>query len=119
MMTWNYRVFREADGDYAIREVFYAEDGSIIGCTQNAVEPFGESLDELAKDIEWFKEALELPVLTLADIPRQSHKGQKRNRSKNLSREQLVTELAKPPRSERGRKSANKRVLVASGRGKQ
>jgi hypothetical protein len=118
MMTWNYRVFREANGDHIIREVFYAEDSSVVGCTENAVEPFGESLDELAKDIEWFKEALELPVLTLADIPRPSRKGQKRNRSKNVSRKQLVAELTKPPKSERSRRSANKCVLVASGRGK-
>jgi len=39
MITWNYRVFREANGDYLIREVFYAEDGSILGCPENAVEP--------------------------------------------------------------------------------
>jgi len=28
-MTWNYRVFRKDDGDYVIRKVFYAEDGSM------------------------------------------------------------------------------------------
>lgn len=31
MITWNYCVFREANGDYIIREVFYGEDGSILG----------------------------------------------------------------------------------------
>jgi hypothetical protein len=69
MMTWNYRVFREEDGDYIIREVFYAEDGSIVGCTANAVEPFGSTLEELAQSIEDFKAALTLPVLSLNDIP--------------------------------------------------
>jgi hypothetical protein len=29
MMNWNYRVFKEPNGDYIIREVFYAEDGTI------------------------------------------------------------------------------------------
>jgi hypothetical protein len=38
MIAWNYRVFQEANGDYIISEVFYAEDGSIVGCTENAVE---------------------------------------------------------------------------------
>ena len=28
MMTWNYRVFLEASGDYIVREVFYDEDVS-------------------------------------------------------------------------------------------
>ncbi len=69
MMTWNYRVFREDDGDYIIREVFYAEDGSILGCTAHAVEPFGSTLEELAESIAEFQAALALPVLTLADMP--------------------------------------------------
>lgn len=49
--------------------MFYAENGSILGCTENAVEPLRRTLEELAKDIEYFKQALEKPVLTLADIP--------------------------------------------------
>ena len=68
-MDWNYRVFQEPNGDYIIREVFYAEDGSIIGCTDDAIEPSGRSLTELARDIDSFKEALGLPVLSLEDIP--------------------------------------------------
>jgi hypothetical protein len=68
-MDWNYRVFQETNGDYIIREVFYAEDGSIIGCTDDAVEPSGRSLTELARDIECFRQALALPTLTLDDIP--------------------------------------------------
>lgn len=68
MKTWNYRVFRETNGDCIIREVFYAKDGSIVGCTENAVAPSGESLEELAADIESFKDALKFPVLTIADL---------------------------------------------------
>jgi hypothetical protein len=52
MMTWNYRVFRENENDYVIREVFYGEDGTILGCTADAVEPFGQSLDELARELD-------------------------------------------------------------------
>jgi hypothetical protein len=94
-MTWNYRVFREEDGDYIIREVFYDADGAILGCTENAVEPAGRSLEELTQDVEWFKEALAMPVLTLADIPGPTGMGTARtkDRSQNLSREQLMTEL--------------------------
>lgn len=93
-MNWNYRVFREENGDYVIREVFYDEDDSILGCTENAVEPVGRSMEELAKQLEWFKEALSLPVLTLADIPpRSTARDTKRDRSKNISRAQLLAEL--------------------------
>jgi hypothetical protein len=93
MMTWDYRVFREDDGDYIIREVFYAEDGSIIGCTADAVEPFGSTLEELAQSIEDFKAALALPVLTLKDIPESSPEREKRNNGKTISHEQLRAQL--------------------------
>ena len=93
MMTWNYRVFREDDGDYVIREVFYAEDGSLVGCTADAVEPFGSTLEELAQSLEDFKAALSLPVLTLKDIPESSPKPKKQKTGKTLSHEQLRTQL--------------------------
>lgn len=70
-MTWNHRVF--SDGltppSYVIREVFY-EEGKVIGCTENPVSPYGESLDELREDLKWFLEATNSPVLTMEDIPR-------------------------------------------------
>lgn len=69
MTTWNYRVFHEDNGDFVIREVYYADDGSIVACSERAVEPYGQSLDELARDLELFTAALSQPVLTLADVP--------------------------------------------------
>lgn len=92
MITWNYRVFREQDGDYIIREVFYAEDGTIIGCTENAVEPFGRTLEELEQSLKDFQVALELPVLTLNDIP-SSAPIQKDQRSARITHEQLRAQL--------------------------
>ena len=93
-IKWNYRVFREENGDYIIREVFYAEDDSIVGCTEKAVEPWGQSLEELAQNIEWFKEALSFPVLTLADMPKQpTQPDQIGERSDNMSHAQLMVEL--------------------------
>lgn len=81
--------------DYIIREVFYAEDGAIFGCTEKAVEPWGRSQEELVRDIESFKEALILPVLTLADSPTSKTKQKRRQkRSKNISHEQLMAELS-------------------------
>jgi hypothetical protein len=93
MMTWNYRVFREEDGDYVIREVFYAEDGAIVGCTADAVEPFGSTLEELAQSIEDFKAALTLPVLALKDIPESTPKHEKQKTGKTRSHEQLRIQL--------------------------
>ena len=93
MMTWNYRVFREDDGDYVIREVFYAEDGSIVGCTANAVEPFGSTLEELAQSIDDFRAALALPVLTLKDIPKSSPELATQKNGKITSHEQLRIQL--------------------------
>lgn len=103
MMTWDYRVFREQDGAYVIREVFYDDDGSLLACTESAVEPMGESLNELAKDIDAFKEALKLPVLTLADIPSRPKKKGNENRGRNLTSEQLRAKLglSTPPRNHR------------------
>jgi hypothetical protein len=74
MITWNYRVFREDNNDYVIREVFYDEAGAIVGCTEHAIEPFGSSLEELARSIDDMKVALTLPVLTLNEIPTQTRR---------------------------------------------
>lgn len=93
MITWNYRVFREDDGDYIIREVFYDEQGTILGCTADAVEPIGSSLAELAEDIGSFQEALNLPVLTLADMPPAPKERAPRDRSHNRSLEAVLQEL--------------------------
>ena len=93
MMTWNYRVFREDDGDYVIREVFYDEEGTVLGCTADPVEPYGQSLEELARDIEWFQEAVTLPALTLADMPPATSGRLPRDRSKNIPLDQLLAEF--------------------------
>ena len=93
-ISLNYRVFNEDNGDYVIREVIYAEDGSIVSCTKNAVEPTGRTLEELTSDIEAFKQALTLPVLTLADIPTTEVKKEKlHSKSKNISHKQLLEKL--------------------------
>lgn len=93
-ISWNYRVFCEDNGDYVIREVIYAEDGSIVSCTKDAVEPMGGTMEELASDIEAFKQALTLPVLTLGDIPTKEVKKEKlHSKSKNVSHKELLDKL--------------------------
>jgi hypothetical protein len=93
MITWNYRVFREDNGDYVVREVFYAEDGSIIGCTENPVEPFGRTLEELAGSIVDFQAALSLPTLTVADIPEPAMPRKRTRSGKTLSSAEIRSQL--------------------------
>lgn len=93
MITWNYRVFREDDGEYVIREVFYAEDGTILGCTANAVEPYGRTLEDLAQTLADFQSALALPVLTLGDIPQPATIPERKRGSRSISSEQLRAQL--------------------------
>ena len=92
-MTWNYRVFRENESDYVIREVFYAEDGIILGCTSDPVEPFGQSLDELAHAIDDFKAALALPMLTFDDIPQPAETAPSRQHSHTIRQEDIRATL--------------------------
>jgi predicted glycosyltransferase len=94
MITWNYRVFRESASSYVIREVFYDDQGDILSCTDSAVEPSGQTIEELAKDIEYFREALGLPVLTLADIPDTPATAPRHGQSQNTSMAQILQELA-------------------------
>ena len=104
----------EEDGGYAIREVFYAEDGAILGCTANAVEPIGTTLDELARDIDDFKAALSLPVLTVADMPEPAAAPQPRPHGKTISHEELRAQLGLEPQPERSRRTATTGKKVAS-----
>ncbi len=67
-MIVTYRVFQEENGQYTIREVFRERDGKIITYGRTPVMPKGGSLADLAQEIEDLKEALALPVLTLAEV---------------------------------------------------
>lgn len=93
MIVWDYRVFKEDNGDYIIREVFYDDKGCIVGCTKDAVEPFGTSLQDLTEQIEGFKKALTLPVLTLADVPIRQKEKKRQSNGQNVSHKQVMTEL--------------------------
>ena len=69
-MKWNYRVFKDEDGEFGVREVFYDEgDGTILGCTADTQKPYGKTLEELTLVLSWFQKALNLPVLSMTDIP--------------------------------------------------
>ncbi|MCA1782025.1 MAG: hypothetical protein LC679_07580 [Intrasporangiaceae bacterium] len=70
-MNWNHRVMRKTHDTgevaYSIREVFYESDGEdagkIIGWTADAMDPHGETLDELRADLARMLAACDRAVL--------------------------------------------------------
>ena len=72
-MSWNYRVMRK-DGQYAVHEVFYAEDGRITGFTIEPVFPRADDPDELAEEFERYRRALTEPILDFAALEAEAEK---------------------------------------------
>jgi hypothetical protein len=61
--TWNYRVVQRGR-EFAVHEVFYADDGSVQGMTAEPVFPRAETFDDLRQDLELYRAAVDKPVLT-------------------------------------------------------
>ncbi len=96
-MIWNYCVFREADGGLTIREVFYARDGNIIACSE-PVQLEAESITDLTRLIEELKAALDLPILSLADVPLPSVQPSPRaDRRNTLTHQAVLARLGLTP----------------------
>lgn len=62
---WNYRVVRLEEDEYEVREVYYEAD-RIVGFT--SATPAGGSPAELRVDLQHMLEALDRPVLRIADL---------------------------------------------------
>ncbi len=66
-MSWNHRIMRRVgkDGEpyYGIHEVYYDKNDKVEGYTENAVAPFGETEEELRRDVRRMEEAFRLPAL--------------------------------------------------------
>ncbi len=65
-MSWNYRVMRR-DGELAIHEVHYDEDGRVQGYGAEPTFPGGPDLDELRANLQQYASALDEPVLEYED----------------------------------------------------
>lgn len=100
-MTVTYRVFREENGQYVLREVFYERDGRIINYGHSPIIPKGGSLADLAQEIDWLKEALTLPVLTIAEIEQEiaEQPPKPKRESRHISHEELMAKLDLAPSS--------------------
>jgi hypothetical protein len=79
---WNYRVVRKryvspntkdkdehASYTYAIHEAYYDNNGHVGAITQDAVEPFGENIEELRHAWVMMVEAFGQPILDFETIP--------------------------------------------------
>lgn len=64
--SWNYRVFRESDGTMGIIECYYEDDKPTN--YSDFMAPYGESEEELRKDIVRMLDSMTKPILTEADF---------------------------------------------------
>ena len=67
MVSWDYRVI-EHDGMFTIHEVCYNDKGNITSVSQDPMGPSGDTLEELKVDMEYFLQALDMPVLKKEEI---------------------------------------------------
>ena len=63
-MTWNYRVVNK-NGNFGIYEVYYDENGKANAWSQDPMDPYGESLEELKADLKRMMMALERPLFEI------------------------------------------------------
>ena len=94
-VLWTYRVFHDPDG-YCIRIVYYERDKTLIAYQKEPAMPTGETAEDLLQDIEAFKQAFELPILTMdefeAELATRLPKP-KKDRSQNKTLDRVITEL--------------------------
>lgn len=63
---WNYRVVRRQGPDgpvFGIHEVYYNGEDEPRSCTKKPVGPMSDDVEELMKEIDRMKQALDKPVL--------------------------------------------------------
>jgi hypothetical protein len=67
MGHWNYRLMQK-NGQVAVHEVFYAEDGAITGYTADPVSPRADTVEELVEEFRRYERALSEPVLNFDEL---------------------------------------------------
>ncbi len=73
---YDYRVVQHDCGEYFderleyydIREIYYDDYGDIMGMSEDAIFPNGDTLEDLKKDLSLASAALEKPVLKYSDL---------------------------------------------------
>ena len=86
-MSWNYRAAKKrltvdilkdevtgevvdsySENQFGICEVYYNDKGDITFTSENFIEPYGETLEDLKANFDDMKKAFELPVIDLDNI---------------------------------------------------
>ena len=103
-MLWTYRVFRDNQGRYSIREVFYDRDRTIINYGKRPATATDASLEDLQQLVCWFQEAFELPILELEEVDKSlvdvdNPSTIAPENQQNLSLKQVIAELDKESES--------------------
>jgi len=114
-MIWTYRVFHDKDG-YCVRVVNFDRDGKLIGYSLDPAVPTGRTAEELAQDIQWFKEAFELPILTTQELDQElaSHPPRHRQQQgKRKSLEALMAELEETPKTDIESRQSERDLVAA------
>jgi len=65
---WGYRVFQNSNNEFGIVECYYDKDLKPRARSESFMKPYGESIDELKKDLERMAAALNKPVLSEKDF---------------------------------------------------
>jgi hypothetical protein len=94
-MLWTYRVFHDRDG-YCIRIVYYERDKTLIGYQKEPAMPTGATAEDLLQDIEAFKQAFELPILTMEELDAElaaCPPKPKKSQSQNKTLDRVIIEL--------------------------
>jgi hypothetical protein len=67
MSHWDYRVVAK-NGEFAIHEALYDDEGQLEGITEDPVFPRAESLGELREELMRYAAALEDPLLDYSEV---------------------------------------------------
>jgi len=102
---WNYRVVRRKHDEpdphtqqepstysYGIHEAYYDQSGHVGMITQNAVEPSGETIEELRHAWIMMAEAFGQPILEYENIPEPGYDGMYETLANKAEEEQLAEE---------------------------
>lgn len=63
MSHWNYRVKRISEDTVGVFEAYYNDDGKIVGLSEDAVCPTGETVEDIRERLMLVLEALEEPLI--------------------------------------------------------
>lgn len=79
MPTWNHRIVKKRDPNYKegsawpeffyeIHEAHYNDNGKLCAITEDAISPYGETIEDIKEVLEWMLKACDNPILIDGEI---------------------------------------------------